>query len=183
MKLWLRFWRFLLTSWDTLTKAWESPSQKTMVTASMATVIKQVDFKEAAKRHFSDAEHLLAEGREPNAGQLFGFTAECGLKALLVAHGLPTEPNGDIVRKPNTGYRAHVPSLSQAIATLTIFPDGRAATKYVSMLTELAHFDDWNVDHRYWTASIVPLTSLPAWRSAATQVALMLDTATVDGVM
>lgn len=142
-----------------------------------------VDFKEAARRHWADAEHLTQSGRHPNAGQLYGFMAECGLKALLVAHGLPTEANGDIRWKPRTGYREHLPALSQLVCTLTAFPDGRAATRYLAMLPDLAHFDDWNIDHRYWATAAHPLSSVPNWREAARQVGDMIDAATVDGVM
>ncbi|AUB85252.1 hypothetical protein [Candidatus Thiodictyon syntrophicum] len=149
----------------------------------MAAVIKQVDFKEAARRHWADAEHLANAGRHPNAGQLYGFMAECGLKALLVAHGLPIETNGDIKKKPKTGYREHMPDLSQLVSGLTIFPDGRAATRYLSMLPDLAHFHDWSTDHRYWAASAYPASSLPNWREAARQVGDMIDAATADGVM
>ncbi len=149
----------------------------------MHAIVRQVDFKSAAKRHFADAEFLESQGRSANAGQLYGFTAECGLKALLVAHGVPTELNGDIRIRPKTGYREHIPVLSQAVATLTVFPDGRTATHYLSMLPGLASFNDWSIDHRYWIESVVPSGSLPNWREAARQVSGMLDVATVDGVM
>lgn len=149
----------------------------------MYAMVKQVDFKGAARRHWADAEFLDNAGREPNAGQLYGFMAECGLKALLVAHGLPTFPNGDIQRKPNTGYREHMPKLAQLVSTLSAFPDGRAATRYLSLLPGLTNFSDWSTDHRYWDATIVPTGSLSNWRAAAQQVGVMLDAATVDGVM
>jgi len=150
----------------------------------MQVLVIKIDFKAAAKRHFAGAEVLLAsQSHTASAGQLYGFTAECGLKALLVAHGLPTEPDGDIRKRPATGYREHMPKLSQAITNLTVFPDGRAATRYISMLTNLADFDDWLIDHRYWDEPVLPLASVPSWREAARQVNAMLDAATVDGVM
>jgi hypothetical protein len=149
----------------------------------MAAIMKQFDFKEAARRHWADAEHLTNAGRNPNAGQLYGFMAECGLKALLVAHGLKTESNGDIQSKPRTGYREHLPVLSQLVSNLAVFPDGRAATRYLSLLPDLAYFHDWSTDHRYWAAAVQPLTSLPNWREAARQVGDMIDAAILDGVM
>jgi hypothetical protein len=149
----------------------------------MHAVVKQIDFKESARRHWVDAELLRQAGRTLNAGQLYGFMAECGLKALLVAHGLPIEPNGDIKRRPVTAYRKHPPDLTRQISTLAIFPDGRAATRYLAMLPDLAHFDDWSIDHRYWAATAHPSGSLNNWREAARQVDRMLDAATVDGVM
>ncbi len=76
-----------------------------------------------------------------------------------------------------------MPTLSQAVATMTVFPDGRTATRYVSMLSDLSYFDDWSIDHRYWLEAVLPSASLPNWREAARQITSMLDTATVDGVM
>ncbi len=149
----------------------------------MQAIARQFDFKAAARRHHHDAELLRNAGRGANAGQLYGFAAECGLKALMVAHGLPTEPSGDIQRKPKSAFRAHMPELSQAVATITVFPDGRAATRYVSMLPDLSHFNDWSVHHRYWMESMLPSGSFPNWRAAAGQVSAMLDAATADGVM
>ncbi len=143
-------------------------------------MVKQVDFKGAARRHWTDAEILAQAGRVPNAGQLYGFMAECGLKALLVAHGLPTLPNGDI---QNRADRQHMPTLAQSVSTLQAFPDGRAATRYLSLLPGLIHFNDWSIDHRYWAESVFPSSSLPNWREAARQVGEMLDAATADGVM
>ena len=150
-------------------------------TSTMQAPVRQVDFKVASRRHKVDADVLIAQGRGANAGQLYGFAAECGLKALLVAHGLRTGPNGDILDRNR--YRSHVPVLSRAVALTTIFPDGRAATRYISMLPNLSHFDDWSVDHRYWTDAALPAASVANWRIAASEVSSMLDAATVDGVM
>jgi len=144
-------------------------------------IARQFDYKAASRRHHNDADLLRTGGRSANAGQLYGFAAECGLKALMVAHGVPTEPNGDIRR--NNRYRKHLPYLSQLVATITVFPDGRAATRYVSMLPSLSHFTDWNVDHRYWLESMLPSGSLLNWYAAAQQISAMLDAATADGVM
>src|SRR6266850_29571 len=148
-------------------RTWKRNFNNEVQPSGMAPVqylAKQFDFKAAARRHHNDAELLTNEGRGANAGQLYGFATECGLKALMVAHGLPTEPNGDIRFRP---YRTHVPALSQTVATITVFPDGRAATRYISMLPDLAYFDDWKVDHRYWMESAIPSASLPNWRTAA----------------
>jgi len=149
----------------------------------MQAIARQFDFKAAARRHHHDAELLRNEGRGANAGQLYGFAAECGLKALMVAHGLPTEPSGDIRKRPRGNFRKHMPDLGQAVATITLFPDGRAATRYVSMLPDLSHFNDWSVDHRYWMEAMLPSGSLQNWHAAALQVSAMLDAATADGVM
>jgi hypothetical protein len=139
-----------------------------------------IDYKRAARRHFNDAEALLTQGRQANAGQLFGFNAECGLKALLVAHGVQTNAEGDIVRK--TGYREHIPKLSGLVQQLLIFPDGRLATQWLAYLGNLTNFDDWSVDHRYWKEADLPRSILD-WQIAAKEIEQMMDAAEVDGVM
>jgi len=143
--------------------------------------VTQVNFRDASKRHLRDAVELQTLGRLPNAGQLYGFSAECGLKALLVAHGLACTPDGDIKR--GQSLRAHVPNLSQAVASLTVFPDGRNATRYISMLSKLADFNDWSIDHRYWDETVLPVGAIPRWSAAAKEVGAMLTAAELDGVM
>jgi hypothetical protein len=44
-----------------------------------------VNFYESSKRHYVDVVLLQNNDRLPNAGQLYGFSAECGVKALMVA--------------------------------------------------------------------------------------------------
>ena len=46
------------------------------------------DFLDAHKRHWADAEYLFNGSRWANADQLYGVSAECGLKRLMVAFGM-----------------------------------------------------------------------------------------------
>jgi hypothetical protein len=141
-----------------------------------------VDFLSAAQRHFRDAEHLLASGYSANAGQLFGFQAECGLKALLIAQGLRTDSAGDIDGNQRN-YRVHIDGLSQLILTLNVFPNGRIATRYTTMIPNVRNFSDWRVNHRYWNEDTLPLTSVSNWRLASNEIEAMLDQARMDGVI
>lgn len=52
------------------------------------------DYGAAATMHFRDGEYLLTDHRERNADQLFGLSAECGLKAILL--GLVTCRNAPL---------------------------------------------------------------------------------------
>ena len=52
----------------------------------------KVDFLNAHERHWSDAEKLFAEGRYANADHLYGMSAECGLKQLMVSFGMEVDP-------------------------------------------------------------------------------------------
>lgn len=147
-----------------------------------AVLTPSVDYMAAARRHYDDARVLLADGRKANAGQLFGFTMECGLKALLIACGVTPDADGSV---PSGGkFRQHMPSLSDRINTFGhLIPDGPKAQTYLAKIPGRTHFQNWSVDHRYCREADVPLTSLPAWESAAKELNEMLDQAKTDGVM
>lgn len=70
---------------------------------------KPINFVAAARRHMADAKLLEVNGRLPNSGHIYGFVAECGLKALLVWHGHPTDAEGSPERR--SGFRVHVDQL------------------------------------------------------------------------
>ena len=53
------------------------------------------DFTDAHCRHWDDAELLFKLQRWANADQLYGFSAECGLKAVMTFLGMPVECNRD----------------------------------------------------------------------------------------
>jgi len=58
-----------------------------------------VDFYDACKRHWNDAEHLFDQKRLANADHLFGLAAECALKAVMVALGMTLLPDGKPEKK------------------------------------------------------------------------------------
>jgi hypothetical protein len=149
-----------------------------------------VAYEHAARRHLADAETLFSQGRMANAGQLYGFVAECGLKAMLLACGVAPDSDGGIPwehpAKPSKQHplRQHMPSLTGRIAAHgQLIPDGPQAAKYMATMPNLASFIDWSVDHRYWRDVALPLVSVAKWRSAAKEVSTMLDQAKQDGVL
>jgi len=149
-----------------------------------------VGYEYAARRHLTDAETLFNQGRSANAGQLYGFAAECGLKAMLLACGVAPSADGGIPgehpAKPGKSHplRQHMPYLIGRIAAHgQLIPDGPQATKYMATMPNLGCFTNWSVDHRYWNDAALPLTFVPNWRSAAQQVSTMLDQAKQDGML
>lgn len=149
-----------------------------------------VAYEHAARRHLRDADTLFNQGRLANAGQLYGFAAECGLKAMLLACGVAPGADGGVPddHPANPGkrhpLRQHMPSLTGRISINGhLIPDGPRATKYMATMPSLGHFHDWSVDHRYWREAAMPLTSVTSWRSAAQEVSTMLDQAIQDGVL
>lgn len=140
----------------------------------------KVDFHGASRRHYRDAELLMNSKRIPNAGHLFGFAAECGIKALLVAYGLETDSRtGDIMETRPYKYKTHVNTLINNVQT---FPGSRQYSKYLGMMPNMKAFSDWNAGHRYWNESAIP-PSCSGWHHAAKEVLQMLDQAKLDGVI
>lgn len=142
---------------------------------------KPSDFPASARRHLADAELLEANGRSPNAGHLYGFAAECGLKALLIWHGHPTEADGS--PKHSSGFRKHINELviPGTIASLRLFLHRRSGARYLAMLSSVGNFSDWRTDHRYYSEAALPLGSFCKWKTAAREVGRMLDQARIEG--
>ena len=144
-----------------------------------------VDFPLAAKRHWRDAILLEANGRMGNAGQLYGFSAECGVKALLVALGYPTEPDGSPANEPPAGtpkVRLHINQLVSKMGDIRGEIERRDGAKYTAMIPNITKFSNWSTEHRYWVDTAIP-NSLPAWKLAAEEVMRMLDEVFLDGVL
>ena len=124
---------------------------------------KRVDYLVSARRHCRDADTLAKAGGRPNAGQLYGLSVECGLKALLVKMGVNTAADGTIAED----FRRHIPQL---INDMTNLPDGRPASALHAAVPHLSKMHDWRIEHRYWRANDLPLGSLPHWQAAAREM-------------
>lgn len=155
-----------------------------------ATAGAPVDYAQAARRHLRDGEALYRADRHANAGQLFGFAAECGLKAMLVACKVAVGADGCLPpahpaqSKGKHPLREHVPVLLDRITQHgQLIPDGVAATRYLATMPRLVDFKDWSIDHRYWREGALPLDSVAGWCLAAGEVGAMLDAAEQDGVL
>jgi hypothetical protein len=147
-------------------------------------MVGKIDFQGASRRHYRDAELLMTNKRISNAGHLFGFAAECGIKALLVTYGLETDPHtGDIKekreKKKPLRYKTHVNTLINNVQTFKI---SLPYSKYLGMMPNLKSFSDWDTGHRYWNETAIP-PSHSRWRDAAKEVIQMLDQAKMDGVI
>lgn len=100
------------------------------------------DFVDACRRHQEDADLLFKHHRWANADQLYGLTAECGLKARMVKWGVLLDNTGEVKGK----YRVHVHKLWR------LFEDcakGRGETRELGFLPRGTPFADWSPDERY----------------------------------
>ena len=132
------------------------------------------DFIDAAQRHWNDAEHLAAAMRWPNADQLYAFTAECALKAVMAGLGMKVRPDGS----PERPYRIHIDKLWSEFHTLA---NGTGASTYAAMLAGQNPFHDWSVDQRYWHSSSVTAVQAQLHRRGAETAKQVLNQARIDG--
>lgn len=145
-----------------------------------------VDFLGSARRHMHDAGLLETNSRRANSGQLLGFAAECGIKAVMVWLGYPVDAQGSPqwFRGQPHNLRAHIENISGRlpdIEAFTVGTSGRSGSKYLAMIPGIIHFSTWSVDHRYYRESSLP-NSFMDWKAAASEVMRMLDEATKDGM-
>lgn len=138
------------------------------------------NFYESSIRHYRDGLILFNKNRNPNAGQLFGFSTECGIKALMITCGYKTTPDGDIEQKQTPKIRYHLNDLIKVINGIEIFLEGRSGSKYSALLSNLHKFSDWHVDHRYYSEGAIPL-SINNWKISADEVRYMLQCLMFDG--
>jgi hypothetical protein len=158
-----------------------APVPPAVKSALPSSPTKVVDYLGASRRHLKDGTYLNSDNRNANAGQLFGFSIECGLKALVVASGAKTTPAGDLVSRDP--YRTHLPNLSQLFLATTALPDGRQMNSFQAQMPGLAALGNWSIDHRYWSESAMPLGSIANWSIAAKEVGKMLDNAIQTGIV
>ncbi len=103
----------------------------------------QADFLDAHERHWDDAERLLHTQRWANADHLYGMAAECGVKRLMLAFGMPFDPTKDW--PANKQDRTHANGIW---ARFESYRSGHAqGAGYV--LSASNPFSNWDVSDRY----------------------------------
>lgn len=137
------------------------------------------DFWKAAMRHYNDGCFLYDSSKIYSAGHLFGFVAECGIKALLVCSGdVEDNDKGDDSNVP----KVHINKLCAYVAQGRLTSRGRCVSKYYALIPNISNFEDWNVNHRYKPSGLIP-KSVDKWKIAAKEVMNMLESARLDGVI
>ncbi|HFK7184829.1 TPA: SAM-dependent methyltransferase [Serratia odorifera] len=101
----------------------------------------QADFTDANERHWYDAELLLERERLANADHLYGFSAECGLKALMIAFGMPCDETGSPQKRNDW---KHIDQLSVRYES---YRSGGEFSDYCC--DNLDAFTNWHTGDRY----------------------------------
>ena len=129
------------------------------------------DYLDAMERHWLDAEQLfhLNPPSLANADQLYGLSAECGLKALMRKWGMQLDHN-NIPAHPLD--RKHADLIWDRYET---YHQGRFTTLALPT-TRPRPFDDWSIHHRYASRSYFQQTVVEGhMRGAAIVKKLVAD--------
>ena len=135
----------------------------------------QADFADAHHRHWEDAELLFGNERWANADQLYGFSVECGLKAVMRTLGMSVDTEGTPDEKK---YRKHVRELWPIFQD---FADGRGGVRYLRLLPGGEPFDDWSHHQRYVHRCDVHEAKVKPHREAAGEICQMVGVLAQDG--
>lgn len=134
-----------------------------------------VDFRDAAERHWEDAGHLLADARLANSDHLFGLSAECALKSVMLELGMRLKNNGN----PEVPYAVHINKLWDEFIT---FAHNRGGSRYATKIDGIQNpFDDWDVYQRYDHRSVVTDEKVKKHQQAARTTMGILQTAVLNG--
>jgi len=113
----------------------------------------------------------------PNADQLFGFAAECGLKAVMQALGMQLDRDG---RPQEKEHRRHINRLWDVFRS---FCQGLTGARYASELPKVNPFSNWSADQRYFrsSSSCFDEARVDEHRAGALDVLKIVEKARVDG--
>lgn len=134
------------------------------------------DFHDAHERHWEDAETLVSVGRFANADHLFGVSAECGLKRLMLVFGMPFANDMPTDRRD----AKHIDQIWQRYEAYRA--NLVAGTKYALPMGP-SPFDDWSVHQRYAARSNFDAARANGHKSGAAAVRQLISDAMKDGLI
>lgn len=135
------------------------------------------DFLDAHHRHWQDAEQLFSAQRWANADHLYGLAAECGLKRLMLAFGMPFGVNQD--RPGDSADRKHANGVWARYETYrSAHPRG---ANYG--LPSSKPFHNWHVSQRYAHRRHFTQVRMDGHREGARRVGELINRASVEGLL
>ncbi|MDR2028390.1 MAG: hypothetical protein LBP93_02495, partial [Treponema sp.] len=124
--------------------------------------------------HWEDANYLFSDSRWPNADQLYGYAAECGLKCLMLRFGMAFESEG----YPPREDRVHSNRLWPRYEA---YRAGAGAAGY--LLPRQNPFDNWHSSQRYADGSTFSQAHVEAHRRGAKFVRGLINKAILEGIL
>jgi len=136
------------------------------------------DFLDAHRRHWEDAELLHDHARRAGADHLYGVSAECGLKSLMLAFGMPFNNSSDQPRLSDD--RKHADGIWMRYESYRY--RHFSGTRY-SLPLAGNPFCDWAVSQRYASRAHFNETRVNSHRQATALVCKLVRKATWDGLI
>lgn len=137
----------------------------------------QADFLDAHVRHWDDAELLYDSQRWANADHLYGVAAECGLKRLMLAFGMPFDTSRD--RPAEYDDRVHADGVwARFEAYRSGHPQGPSYALWLSN-----PFQGWNVAQRYAHQNNFDQARAATHQAATQEVRNLVKQAQLDGLL
>ena len=136
------------------------------------------DYRDAAERHWKDAQYLSTDNRTANADHLLGLSAECALKAVMQGVGMTIDPGGVPTDK---SHRVHINKLWDEFST---FSHTRGGARFAIIID--AHpnpFIDWDIAQRYCHRAGITNAILENHRQGALNTRKVLNNAVLEGVI
>jgi hypothetical protein len=137
----------------------------------------KADFLDAHQRHCQDAELLFGLQRLANADHLYGIAAECGLKRLMLAFGMPFNPDKDWPEKRED--RAHADGIWDRFEA---YRSGHTRGP-VYVLSPDNPFSDWTAGQRYAAQHCFDATRVSEHRAGTEQVSRLIRKAERAGLL
>ncbi|MCX7896843.1 MAG: SAM-dependent methyltransferase [Rhodocyclaceae bacterium] len=137
----------------------------------------QADFLDAHARHWEDAERLFQAQRWANADHLYGLSAECGLKRLMLAFGMPYDTNKN--RPAHRNDRQHANGIWLRYETYRCGHHQGAGYA----LPSRNPFQNWEVSQRYAHQSHFDQARALEHRSGANAVRQLINKAQKEGLI
>lgn len=134
------------------------------------------DYSDAHERHWDDAELLRTSGRWANADQLYGLSAECGLKAAMKSLGMAVD---SATGAPTE--KKHWKHVERLWPQFTGFAKSRGGSRYLALLPSGTPFTDWSIDDRYANRSHFEEANVNPHRQAALAIRGMVQKLRRDG--
>ena len=135
---------------------------------------RSADFTDAHQRHWEDAELLFEHDRWASADHLYGLSAECGLKAVMVGLGMSVDESGAPRERE---HRQHMPELWLVFEAFARKRDGGA---YLALFSDGKPFADWSIDGRYANRRHFQSANVTPHQDAARQVADVVQRAELE---
>lgn len=136
---------------------------------------KKTDFLDSHKRHWRDAELLFQQQRWANADHLYGFSAECGLKALMIEFGMQHTDSYPDKRDDRT----HIDKIWNRYST---YQTGHTKGPGFA-LPATAPFSNWEASDRYAHQNQFNQQDTANHQAAANVVRQLIKKAQRDGLL